>query len=328
MNVSNWAAALPLLSSEVRAAVRRDEPMRRHTYLRVGGPADYYYHATNTDALAEVAIVAQRHDLPIFLLGEGSNVCVSDAGIRGLVLRNDCRNATIGTTTTADAGHSFMRLFVRTMQAGLRGLEFAVGIPGTVGGALVSNAGAYRANICDLVTAIDVVESGERKTVAPDWMEFSYRDSRLRRDDTRPAVLLGMTLQLTPDAKTAIRLRAKDFQYQRILKQPWEPSAGSFFKNVNDHALAESLPQLPEPMRRAGVVPAAYLSEACGCKGFRIGDAMISPRHANFVVNVGHAAAADIRQVAKTMQSRVLERFGVLLEEEVLYVGEWPNGQV
>ena len=324
-NISDWKDALSLLSPAVRAAVRRDEPMRRHTYLRVGGPADYFYCATEKDALAEVAGVAQRYDLPLFLLGEGSNVCVSDAGIRGLVLRNQCEQAEIGTTTRVDAGHSFMRLFVQAMQAGLRGLEFAVGIPGTVGGALVSNAGAYRANICDLVTEIEVVENGARKTVPPDWMEFSYRDSRLRRDDTRPAVLLGVTLHLTPDSKTDIRLRAKDFQYQRILKQPWEPSAGSFFKNVNDHALAESLPQLPEPMRRAGVVPAAYLSEACGCKGFRIGDAMISPRHANFIVNAGHATAADIRHVAKTMQARVQEHFSVLLEEEVLYVGAWPR---
>ena len=112
---------------------------------------------------------------------------------------------------------------------------------------------------------------------------------------------------------------------QRILKQPWEPSAGSFFKNVTDRALAESLPDLPDALKRAGVVPAAYLSEACGCKGFTVGGAGISPRHANFIVNRGDATARDIRAVAEHVRARVWERFGVVLEEEVLYVGDWQT---
>jgi UDP-N-acetylmuramate dehydrogenase len=318
-----WEDALALLSPGVRAAVRRAEPLRRHTTLRVGGPADYFLDATDTAMLAEVAALAQREDLPHFLLGEGSNVCVSDAGVRGFVLRNGCQRAEIGPVTVVDTGHNFMRLFVQTMRAGLSGLEFAVGIPGTVGGALVSNAGAYRANICDLVERIEVVESGERRWVGPEWMEFSYRDSRLRRPGGAPAALVAVTLRLTPAPKPQIRLKARDLQMQRILKQPWEPSAGSFFKNVYDRALADSLPNLPTPMREAGVVPAAYLSEACGMKGFTVGGAGISPKHANFLVNRGGATAADIRAVAETVKARVVERFGVLLEEEVLYVGDW-----
>jgi UDP-N-acetylmuramate dehydrogenase len=154
-------------------------------------------------------------------------------------------------------------------------------------------------------------------------MEFAYRDSRLRRADAKPAALLNVSLILTPASKTRIRLRAKDFQLQRIRKQPWEASAGSFFKNVTDRELAERLPNLPGPMRQAGVVPAAYLSEACGCKGLTIGGASISPRHANFIVNRGAASAADIRALAETLKARVRETFGVNLEEEVLYVGAW-----
>lgn len=322
-----WEDALAQLSPDVRAAVLRREPLARYVTLRVGGPADYFLNATQTDHFAEVAALAQRCRLPLFLLGEGSNVCVSDRGVRGLVLRNACCHAEIGETTYADTGHNFMRLFVRTMQAGLSGLEFAVGIPGTVGGALVSNAGAYRANICDLVERVNVVEDGERKWVDPAWMEFSYRDSRLRRAGGKPAALVGVTLRLTPAPKTQIRLKAKDIQMQRILKQPWEPSAGSFFKNVYDRTLAESLPNLPAPMKQAGVVPAAYLSEACDCKGFAVGGAAISPRHANFIVNRGHATAADIRIVAETVKARVFAQFGVMLEEEVLYVGEWGGAQ-
>lgn len=297
--------------------------MRNHTYLRVGGPADLYYAATETDAMAEITALAQRHDLPLFVLGEGTNVCVSDRGVRGMVVQNACRRAEIGPTTYADTGHNFMQLFVRTMQAGLSGLEWAVGIPGTVGGALVSNAGAYRGNICDLVTRIDVVEGGERRWVTPDWMEFSYRDSRLRRDGGKPAALLGVTLALTPGNKTDIRLKAKEIQMQRILKQPWQPSAGSFFKNIRDRALAERLPNLPENMRRFGVVPTAFLSEECGLKGFTIGGAGVAERHANFIVNRGNATASDVRAVAETVKQRVFDRFGLHLEEEVLYVGEW-----
>ncbi len=320
-----WEEALASLTPSVRAQIRRNEPLSRHTTLRVGGPADYFLYATETDVFAEVAALAQCQRLPLFLLGDGSNVCVSDAGVRGMVLRNACRSAEIGTLTRADCGHNFMRLFVRTLQAGLSGIEWAVGIPGTLGGALVSNAGAYRGNICDLVEAIEVVEQGERKWVEPDWMEFSYRDSRLRRDDTRPAALLAVTLRLTPAPKTQIRLKAREIQMQRILKQPWEPSAGSFFKNLRNRALAESLPNLPDAMKQIGVVPAAYLAEECGLKGFSIGGAAISPKHANFLVNKGRATAADIHAVAETVKARVFEHFGLVLEEEVLYIGDWPN---
>jgi UDP-N-acetylmuramate dehydrogenase len=321
--ITSWENALDLLSTETRAQVRRNEPMCRHTTLRVGGPADYFINATDTDTLAEVAALAQKLHLPHFLLGEGSNICVSDAGVRGLVLRNGCRNACIDLETHVDAGHNFMSLFVKTMQAGLSGLEFAVGIPGTVGGALVSNAGAYRANICDLVQRVEVVAEGVRSWVEPEWMQFSYRDSRLRRAGGGNAALVSVVLRLTAGIKREIRLKARDIQMQRILKQPWESSAGSFYKNVYDHALAESLPNLPAPMKQVGVVPAAYLSEACGCKGYAVGGAAVSPKHANFIVNRGGAQAGEIRQVAEYVQKCVRERFGVDLEAEVLYVGEW-----
>lgn len=318
-----WGPAIDGLSSAARAALRRNEPLALHTGLRVGGPADYFLLAASADVFAEAVAAAQRCGMPHFILGEGTNVCVADAGVRGLVIKCACRAAEIGEMTRVDAGHNFMRLFVRCMRAGISGLEFAVGIPGTVGGALVSNAGAYRANICDLMEAVEVVEEGVRKWVEPDWMEFSYRDSRLRRDGGRPAALVAAKLRMRRAPKTEIRLKARDIQMQRILKQPWEPSAGSFFKNVYDSALAEALDRLPAAMKAAGVVPAAYLSEACGLKGFAVGGAAISPQHANFIVNRGGATAADIRQVAATVKLRVFERFGMLLEEEVMYVGDW-----
>ncbi len=317
-----WTDALQSLPTALQALVRRGEPMARHSTLRVGGPAALYVEAYDIDNLAAFASLAQSEKLPCLLIGEGSNLCVHDSGFDGLVLRNACSSVELGELTRVDTGVSIMSLSVRAMQAGLSGLEFAVGIPGTVGGALVSNAGAYRASIGDLVRRIEIVEGGARRWVGPEWMEFSYRDSRLRNGGG-VAALLAVELSLTRDRRAAIRGRAAEIQRQRIFKQPWLPSAGSFFKNVNDPALAERVPGLPGGLRQAGVVPAAYLSEACGLKGFRIGGAGISARHANFVVNLGGATAADIRAVADEVQARVQLQFGVWLEEEVLTVGEW-----
>jgi UDP-N-acetylmuramate dehydrogenase len=319
------ALFLSALPAHLREDIRHNEPLCRYTTLRVGGPADLYYRATNADDLASVAAAAQSAKLQYFLLGGGSNVCVSDRGVRGLVIHNLCRACEVGPITKVDAGHNFMALFLKSARASLSGLEFAVGIPGSVGGALVSNAGAYRQNICDLVQEIDVVEDGQRKTVGPDWMEFSYRDSRLRRPNASPAALVGVTLKLTPKARTEIMARARDNQRQRIFKQPWYPSAGSFFKNVYDRALAEQLPELPVPMKEAGVVPAGYLSAACDCKGLTVGGAQISRRHGNFVVNRGNATATDIQKLTGIVKQRVFERFGVRLEEEVLYAGDWEG---
>jgi len=316
---------LEALSPKLRHSIRYPvkEPLWRYTTLRVGGPADLYIRVAEADDLAEVAAIAQLQGIPYFLLGGGSNICVSDKGIRGLVLHNLCRHCEIGPITRVDSGYPMMQLFLDSARASLSGLEFAVGIPGSVGGAMVSNAGAYRQNICDLVVEIDVVEGGTRKKVGPEWMEFSYRDSRLRRPESPPATIIAVTLKLEPKPRIEIMARARENQRQRIYKQPWYPSAGSFFKNVYNRALAESLPDLPAPMKEAGVVPAGYLSAACGCKGLTVGGAQISRRHGNFVVNRGHATAEDIRTLAEIVKARVRERFGVELQEEVLYVGEW-----
>jgi UDP-N-acetylmuramate dehydrogenase len=325
--MSGWDSAIRRLPAEIRYAIQRDVPMSRYTTLRIGGDADYFYDAFDIESLAALVIIAQCEGLNHYLLGDGSNICVSDRGVRGLVIRNGCRRVRAGLQTIVDTGHNFMQLSITAMQSGLSGLEWAVGIPGTVGGALVSNAGAYGGNIVDIVETIEVVENGERKSVSPDWMEFSYRDSRLRRDSSRPATLLGTVLRLTPERKHTVRLRTKDIQRQRMLKQPWEPSAGSFFKNIHNRELALSMPDLPDVMRERGVVTSAFLIDQSGCKGLRVGHAGVSLKHANFVVNFGHATAADVRAVVQTVRARVYEKFGIELEEEVLYVGEWDGSQ-
>ena len=162
-----------------------NEPMARHTTLKVGGPARWFWAASDVETLARVLDACTRHDIPYLFVGHGSNLLMSDAGYDGLVIQNRCKGTEIGEDTYAESGVSFGSLFLQTARAGFSGLEWAIGIPGTVGGALVSNAGAYRGNIGPLVHSVRVFADGQDQTVGPEWMEFSYRDSRLRRSGDR-----------------------------------------------------------------------------------------------------------------------------------------------
>ena len=204
-------------------------------------------------------------------------------------------------------------------------MSFAVGIPGTVGGALVSNAGAYRSSISDYLTEIEVVFEGSRQWVPPSFMEFSYRDSILRRPEPPALALVRLRFKMGHGDPKTIYDDARDFQRQRISKQPPPASAGSFFKNVNDKALAATLEKLPAALKEAGVVPSGYLIEHSGLMGTRIGGAVLSGRHGNFILNVGGATATDIRNLAEVAKIRVREKFGVQIEEEVLYLGDWSG---
>lgn len=308
-----------------------NEPMSRHTTLRVGGPARWFWAASDVEQLARVLSVCRQEDIPTLFIGHGSNLLMSDAGYAGLVIQNRCKGTRIGEETYAESGVSFGSLFAQTARAGFAGLEWAIGIPGTVGGALVSNAGAYRGNIGPLVKSVRVFEDGEDKTVGPEWMEFSYRDSRLRRLAEEGAQI-GRTVILSCELRFAERgdpdtilARAKDYQSQRRAKQPYAPSAGSFFKNVVDKELALRVPGLSAGMRDAGVVPAGFLIEACGLKGLKEGGAEASAKHANFLINAGGATASDLRRLAGRVKECVHETFGVTLQEEVLYVGDWTR---
>ena len=314
------------LEEKLGAALKHGEPMARHTTLKVGGPARWFWAASDVEELAQVLRFCAENSVPYLFIGHGSNLLMSDAGYNGLVIQNRCKGCVVGDETRAESGVSFGSLFLQTARAGYGGLEWAIGIPGTVGGALVSNAGAYRGNIGPLVSSVRVFADGCDQTVGPEWMEFSYRDSRLRRAGVGPAVVLSCTLQLTERGDPEqILTRAKEYQSQRRAKQPYAPSAGSFFKNVQSRTLAESLDALPSGMKAASVVPAGFLSEACGLKGLRVGGAEVSEKHANFLINAGGATASDLRALAEKVKVIVFDRFGVMLEEEVLYVGDWSG---
>lgn len=307
--------------------VERNICLAHWTTLRAGGNAEFFYRARNLDELAEAALYAQNENLDTTILGSGSNVLPSDDGVPGLVIWNHARRIDVGQdgTVTAECGCSFQELFLKTAQRGFLGLEFAVGIPGTLGGALVSNAGAYRSNVSEFLTELEVVYEGERRWVGPEFMQFAYRDSLLRRNPWEPCVLLRARFRLPRGIPKAIYDEARDYQRQRISKQPPPASAGSFFKNVVNAELAASLPNLPDRLRQAGVVPAGFLIMEVGLAGWRQSGAMISRRHANFIINIGGATATEIRELAETAKGRVRDEFGLYLEEEVLYLGDWQR---
>lgn len=321
LSPSEIARILPMES------VRENESMARHTTLRVGGPARYFYPANDLEVLAQILPALSQASIPYLLIGHGSNLLMSDRGFDGVVIQNRCKKTAINNETGAvyaECGASLGSLFMQTQRAGLAGLEWGIGIPGTVGGALVSNAGAYRGNIGPLVMQVRAFFEGAVSSFGPEWFGFSYRDSRLRNETPPRTVVLSVDMQLTPTTDPdAVLATAKRYQGERRAKQPLQPSAGSFFKNVQNRALAERFDDLAPALKEAGVVPTGFLSMKAGCMGWREGGAMVSDKHGNFLVNAGGATATDFRQLADRIKTRILNEYGVMLEEEVLAVGDW-----
>lgn len=305
----------------------RNVSLKPYVTLRAGGCAERFVSAPNRDELAMHALIAQAEGWPISVLGWGSNMLPSDDGVPGIVIRNLARSFVDdgAGSVWVETGYGYQDLFLKTVQLGYRGLEFAVGIPGSIGGALVSNAGAYRSNISEFVRELDVVWNGKRETVGAEWMGFKYRDSVLRTGEVTNAVVLAIRLELPRGPRKASYDEAREYQRQRISKQPPSPSAGSFFKNITDFALAGTLVDLPAPLKEKGIIPAGFLIERVGLKGFRIGGAAVGNRHANFILNVNGATATELRRVAEHVKLTIRDRYSVELEEEVLFVGDWSR---
>lgn len=295
--------------------------------LRAGGNADRFVRVHTMPDLIEAVNEGIASDQPMRVMGRGSNMLPADDGVPGLVILNSVQTMKFGESGEVECstGVDFQDLFLATAQRGLGGLEFAVGIPGSVGGALVSNAGAYRSNVSEFLTELEVLDESGQRWVSPDWMGFSYRDSKLRQDLSLKAVVLKVRMKLPRREKAAIYNEARNYQRQRIGKQPPPASAGSFFKNVVNFELAQSIEGLTEGMRTAGVIPSGFLIEAVGMKGYRHERCMFSKKHANFMLNTGGATSAAIYELAQKAKSAVFDKFGVTLEEEVLYVGRWPH---
>ena len=284
--------------------ILENEPMSRHTTFRVGGPADVLFLPESEEQLVQALSIAREAGVPCVVIGNGSNLVVKDGGIRGLVIALGEGMAAIaraGETLTAWAGASLARVSAYAQASGLSGLEFASGIPGTLGGGCAMNAGAYGGQLSDVLVDARVLLDGEVRTLTVEEMQMGYRTSLPLR---RGGIVISARFALTPDDPEAIAARMRELNARRRDKQPLNyPSAGSTFKRPEGYF-------------------AGALIEQAGLKGKRVGGAQVSEKHAGFIVNTGGATAADILTLIGTVQDEVADRFGVRLETEVRILGE------
>jgi UDP-N-acetylmuramate dehydrogenase len=280
-------------------------PMANYTSFHIGGPADLLVMPESLKEIRDLMTLGREMKVPVTIIGNGSNLLVRDGGIRGVVIK--LGNALTqmqadGEHITADCGVSLAALSNFAAREGLTGLEFAVGIPGSVGGAVLMNAGAYDGDMSKVVESASVLlPDGSIAEVKKDEFDFSYRHSSIQ---DHPGVILRVVFCLKQGDKAAIQAKMDDFMNRRRTKQPLElPSAGSMFK------------------RPPGYFAAALIDEA-GLRGYRVGDAQVSEKHTGFVVNRGHATAKDVLQLIKDVQDKVYAFKGVRLEPEVRIIGE------
>lgn len=304
-------------------AVTRGEPLAKRTTFRIGGPADWFAVATTVEQLEAAAEVAAGHGVPLTVLGGGSNLLISDAGIRGLVVANQTRwHGPAGEWAgprhallreeqwVAESGTLLAGLARATIKAGRAGLEWAVSVPGTAAGAVIGNAGAHGSDTAANLAWTLVWQPGAgRRVLSREELRYVYRSSLLKEQllaesgGPKP-VVLAAGFDLPPGDVGALTAKADEYLARRRATQPVEPSAGSIFRNP--------------PGGYAG-----QLIEGLGLKGHRIGGAQFSPRHANFIVNMGDASAADVAALINLARQRVFDATGLVLIPEILFVGAW-----
>ncbi len=287
-------------------AVRRQEPMHLHTSFRIGGPADWFVEAVSPEQVREVTALCRQEGVPLTVIGNGTNLLVSDRGIRGAVLRIGAGLAQVsvkGREITAGAGVLLSRLARAAQEAGLSGLAFAGGIPGSLGGGVCMNAGAYGGELVQVLTGVTwLLPDGTLETVPAGRLELGYRTSVCQKNG---AVVLEAQMALSPGDPSEIAAQMDDLSRRRREKQPLEyPSAGSAFKRPAGHF-------------------AGQLIEEAGLKGFAVGGAAVSEKHAGFVINTGGATARDVRDLLEAVADRVEKRSGIRLEPEIRMIGEW-----
>lgn len=288
---------------------RADEPLSRHTTSRIGGPADLLIEATSADELRDLALAARRARVPLFVLGGGANILVGDAGVRGLTIVNKAKRLEFldGGRVRAESGVVLPTLARECIARGLGGLEWAVGVPGTVGGAVVGNAGAHgRDTASDLKRAWILEPSNNVREWPVEDLQYAYRSSRLKQAKPGAYVVLSAEFHLARGSRASLEAKAAEFNEYRRRTQPPGASIGSMFKNPPGDA-------------------AGRLIEAAGLKGARVGQAEISRIHANFFVNLGGARAQDVMGLISLGRRKVREAFGVELELEIELVGDWPG---
>ena len=281
------------------------EPMTKHTSFHIGGPAELMAQPQSEAELQSLLLKAAEAAVPVTLVGNGSNLLVRDKGIRGLVIKlgSMLRDIKVsGNVLTFGSGVSLAQASKKAAELGLSGMEFAVGIPGSIGGAVYMNAGAYDGEMSKVVKSVRVMDAaGEVSELSAGELDFGYRHSALQGSGK---IVTSVTVELAAGDKQAIAEKMADFSNRRITKQPLElPSAGSMFKRPPGYF-------------------AGTLIDQTGLKGYTVGGAQVSTKHAGFVVNIGGATAADVLQLISDVQAKVFAAHGVHLETEVLVLGE------
>ncbi len=296
----------------VLGPVRLDEPLSRHVTFGVGGPADVYFPAKTEDQLRSAYALAKRYDVPGFIFGSGSNILVGDKGIRGLVIENrtdqvegPAQNGA-GLKVRVASGVSFATLARRLSSAGYAGLEWAAGIPGSLGGAVVTNAGAYGSALSDVLKSARLADDrGEITEMTPEDLQLTYRESAFTKGAVRDRIVLSVDLRVAPGNAAALKARVKDLDRERRAAQPPGRNCGSVFKNP------------------PGEHGSWWYVDQAGLRGHRVGNACFSEQHANFIQNLGGATAKDITDLIHLAQDRVRDKFSIELETEVFMVGEF-----
>ena len=286
--------------------IKADEPMKLHTTFRIGGPAKYFVIPETKEEVKEIIACCKNADMPYYILGNGSNLLVSDKGYEGVVIQifKNMNQITLdGDTITSQAGAILSSVANKALDAGLTGFEFAAGIPGTLGGACVMNAGAYGGEMKDVLASVTVLTpEGDFLTIPKEELELGYRTSIIAKKNY---IVLEAKIKLTKGEKEAIKARMDELKVQRTTKQPLEyPSAGSTFK------------------RPVGYFAGKLIQDA-GLRGFQVGGAQVSEKHCGFVINKDQATAADVAELMRQVSLKVKEQFGVELEAEVKRLGEF-----
>ena len=303
MNSNFYNQLLTVLNKE---KVYLDEPMKKHITFRVGGPADYFVTPSTVEEVKEIVALCKKEGMPYYILGNGSNLLVGDKGYRGVMIQIYKEMSGIevdGEIIRVQAGALLSRIGVTALEAELQGFEFAAGIPGTMGGAVVMNAGAYGGEMKDiLVDATVLTPEGEVLVLKNEELELGYRTSVIAKKNY---IVLEATVKLAKGSKEEIRGRMDELKVQRTTKQPLEyPSAGSTFKRPTGYF-------------------AGKLIQDAGLRGFQVGGAQVSEKHCGFVINKDNATAADVAELMKQVADKVHAEFGVTLEPEVKRIGEF-----
>jgi len=305
--------------------VKENILLKKYTTFQIGGRASYFLIARKKEELIKALKITKKYNLPFFILGNGSNVLISDKGLKGLVIKLENKNYKIrNSEIIADSGTPLFLLVREAVKRNLTGLEWAAGIPGTVGGATRGNAGAFGQSMKDIIKEVEFFDLSNLKIKKIKNLKcnFSYRDSIFKRK--RNFIILSVCLKLMEGKKKIIKEKIREFLNHRKERHPKQPSAGSIFKGVRAKDLGEKFfrkfPEAKNAVKEKGI-PAAFLINQCKLSGKKIGRAQISRKHPNFIVNLGGARAKDVIKLIHLIKKKVKNRFGITLEEEIQHLG-------